>query len=472
MRLMAWMMVLRFLAPQAFASNGDTVPQLPRFSFAHFEANARPALQAAYQEALQHPEDAAAAGRLGMLLQAYEDFPSAELCYRRAHGLDPDSFSWPYLLGVVLQASGKNEESIGYLRQALTRNPTYSAAEIRLGDALLQTGDVASSARAYKAVLEREPESPLANYGLGRALLEQKDFEAAAQRLEKACEADPEFGSAHYALALAYRDLGRREAAKSHLDLYRRHQNRWPGAADPLLDQVKGLRTGARQLLADGVRLAQKNLRREAIQQHEKALEADPNLAQAHVNLIRLHGELKQFDEAERHYREAVQLNPNLAESHYNYGVILSSEGHFEDAAEAFEKTLQINPHHARAQNNLGFMRESLGKPDEALRLYRQAVRNDPTYRLARFNLGRMLVAQGDLAGAVAEFGKIITPDDEETPRYMYALAAAHVKAGELEKAHQYAAGALKRARSLGQTELAEKIARDLMSLEKALNHP
>jgi len=182
--------------------------------------------------------------------------------------------------------------------------------------------------------------------------------------------------------------------------------------------------------------------------------------------LISIYGRLAQPDKAEEHYRAAVALSPGLAEAHYDYGVLLVQQRRTREAAQAFERALAVNPNYAAAHNNLGNMLEAEGRAAEAESHYRAAIANDPTYRLARFNLGRTLVAQHKPGEAVAELEKTLVPEDDETPRYLYALAAAWVRAGDRAKGLQYGRQAQEKAAARGQTELAATIARDLRSLE------
>jgi Tfp pilus assembly protein PilF len=241
-----------------------------------------------------------------------------------------------------------------------------------------------------------------------------------------------------------------------------------PPLDDPVLARVRQLKTGPRARLAEGVRLGEAGDIEGSIREHEAALEADAGLAQAHANLISLYGRTHRWDKAEEHYRAAVALAPGLAEAHYDYGVVLVEQRRPREAAEAFERALAINPNYATAHNNLGNMLEAEGRAAEAESHYRAAIANDPTYRLARFNLGRLLVTQRKHAEAIAELEKTLVPEDGETPRYLYALAAAWVRAGDRDKGLRYGKEAQEKAVARGQTELAATIARDLRSLEAA----
>ena len=113
-------------------------------------------------------------------------------------------------------------------------------------------------------------------------------------------------------------------------------------------------------------------------------------------------------------------------------------------------------------------MLEREGKLDEAARHYQAAIENKPNYRLAHFHLGRILVHQNRLGEAINHLLQTLTPEDESTPGFMYALAAAYARAGDRNQALQYARGARQRAAALGQTALLSLIERDLRILEQA----
>jgi len=123
------------------------------------------------------------------------------------------------------------------------------------------------------------------------------------------------------------------------------------------------------------------------------------------------------------------------------------------------------SPRHAGAHNNLGQILERQQKIDAAAAAYRQAVDAQPTFRLARFNLGRMLIALSRPDDAIVELEKLTEPRDAEAPRYLFALATAHVRAGHREEGIKWATDAKQLAASHGQAELAAAIERELARL-------
>jgi tetratricopeptide (TPR) repeat protein len=459
-------MSLAVLLLAALPAAAPGLPELPKVPLSELPAAVRERVAEAYRRAQEHPATAAAAGELAMLLHAYDQVGLAEAAYVRARALEPASFEWAYLSGLVLLRLGRQEAAIAALREAVALQPRAVAARVRLAEALLAAADVGGAAAQFRSLREDRPSLPQPHYGLGRVEAARGNAAAAAGHFEEACHLFEPYGAAHYGLALAYRDLGRDEDSRRHLQLYERHRLSAPPLDDPALERVLRLKTGAGAHLSEGVRLAGASDLEGAVREHLKALELDGQLAQAHANLVSLFGRLRRWNEAEEHYRAAIALAPGRAEAHYDYGVLLAEQGRRAEAAEAFGKALALSPRYAAAHHNLGLLLEAQGRVEDAAAHYRQAAAHQAGYRAARFNLGRALVALGRPREAAAELRQILTPEDSETPRYLFALAAALVRAGEREEGLAYARQARDKAEALGQTALVASIERDIRALE------
>jgi len=224
----------------------------------------------------------------------------------------------------------------------------------------------------------------------------------------------------------------------------------------------------ATEHLKRGASLESEGKIEESIAAHEQALKINPGLVQAHINLISLYGRAKRVDKAEQAYRGALAINPDLPDTHYNFGVLLIGQERFSEAAQAFQNCLRLNPYYAEAHHNYAVIIEREGKLDEAAAHYRKAIENKPGYRSAHFYLGRILVNQNKFSEAVEQFLQTLTPEDEDTPRFAYALGATYIRAGERQKGIHYLREALKRASALNQTQLASSVERDLKTLEQS----
>ncbi len=101
---------------------------------------------------------------------------------------------------------------------------------------------------------------------------------------------------------------------------------------------------------------------------YERALELDPYVTDAHVNLGRQLHVAGELGRAEYHYREAARLDPNDPTPHFNLGVLLEEVRRREEAAHAYRQAIVRDPEFADAHHNLALLLEALGRRQEAVR--------------------------------------------------------------------------------------------------------
>ena len=456
-----------FLPYSPFILSAQTaLPPLPHLALDTYPAAAREAIARVHRDATVRSTKADAVGALGRVLHAWEQWDGAHQAYARAQALAPREFEWSYLDAVVLQRLARHAESASRFRQALTASPDYLPARVKLAESLLEADDLDESQRLFEALVREPGAEPAAEFGLGRIAAARGLHDAAVTHLERAVGLFPEWGAAYYALAQSYRALGRRDEAQRALERHARNGPRWPGLDDTILAAVNALRDDARANVQRGVKLAERGDLTGAIAAHEAALVLEPSLAEAHANLISLYGRARNFEQAAVHYRAVVALGVNLSTAHYDYGVLLGLQEKWDLAAEAYRQAIAVNPLHAQAHNNLGQILEGQRQFDAAADAYRRALDSQPTFRLARFNLGRMLLALGRPDAAIVEFEKLTEPRDAEAPRYLFALATAHVRSGHRDTGVRWATEARQLALEHGQNDLAAAITRDLASLK------
>ena len=461
----AALIVLGLALLAATAGGQDRIPPLPRLALDTFPTAARTAIERANRDAAAHPADAQVVGALGRVLHAWELWGAAHEAYARAQALAPRTFEWQYLDAIVLQRLARPADAARRLKEALAVSPDYLPAKLRLAEALLDAGDLDESERLFSQLTDPACE-PAVQFGLGRIAAVHGRHEEAVRHLERAVALFPEFAAAHYALALSYRALGRRDDARTALERHARYGALWPSLPDPALEAVTSLREDAAAMLQRGIKLGDAGDIEGAIAAHEAALAADPSLAQAHANLISLYGRAHNWQKAEEHYRAVVASGVSVADAEYDYGVLLGMQEKWELAADAYGRAIARNPQHAQAHNNLGQMRERERKLEDALAEYRRAVDAQPTLRIARFNEGRMLIALGRNDEAIASLQNLTDPRDAEAPRYLFALSAAHFRAGHKDEALRWATEARQLALRYGDTELAAAIERNLASIK------
>ncbi len=442
------------------------LPQLPALAVLRYSPALRAAVEEAYTAVEAKPRDAAANGRLAMVLQANRLFEEAEVCYRRAHLLDPASFRWTYLLAVVQATQGDCAQAIAMLRDALQMKPDDLPARLQLGSCLLGSGQWQQADNTYQAILAKHPMSAEAYYGIGRLRAVNHDLAGAVVALRKACELFPDFGAAHYALGRVYERLDKKDQSVAELTLFEKLKNSAPPLADAVLSEVLALQAGVREAQLEGEQLAREGKLPAAAAAYEKALAIAPALVPAHVSLISIYGRLRQGAKAEEHFRAAVALKPDDPDAYFNHGLLLASQENFPEAEDAFRRTLELQPAYAGARLNLGFMLEAQGKLPEALAEYRKAVQDDAADSQAQFNVGRILVQRQNYSEGIQHLLKsLASAGKDDKPSYLYAVGAAYVRAGDRENGLRYLNLARQEAAAVEQSKLVESIDDDLRTL-------
>ena len=67
---------------------------------------------------------------------------------------------------------------------------------------------------------------------------------------------------------------------------------------------------------------------------------------------------------------KALEIEPNLAEAHNNLGTTLKELGRLKEAEASFTQAITLKPDLVEAHNNLGNILQELGRIDEATNIY------------------------------------------------------------------------------------------------------
>lgn len=456
------------VSPDLWAQDLPPIPQLLPRQREILELK----LQQAYAQVLEFPNDVEANGRLAMTFHAFDQFELAAVFYQRSDLLQSGTFRWPYYLGIVRGAEGKTSEAISILRKAITVDPDYLPARVRLADLLLATHNQEEAKIIYEQVLKQHPDSSQAHYGMGRIRSSTGQWQTAIQSYRRALTLSPGFGAAYYALATAYRQLGMLDEFQENIRLFQQNRGRSPQLDDPLLKTVAALRSHAEYYFKEGLRLQEEGRIELAIVEYQRALKEDPKYARAHANLCLAQLLLKRLDQAEHHCQLALKLDPDIHEIRHNLGLLRRLQGRNREAEEAFREALEIDPFYAESHYLLAAVLAQEGRIEDAEQHFRQAIENQPDYRTAHFQLGLLLQKQGRDAEAVPHFLKTLTVEDERTPVYLYLLAHSYARLGDLEKSVESAAQAREKALSVGKGELAADLERFLQQLRQAGKRP
>jgi Tfp pilus assembly protein PilF len=140
-----------------------------------------------------------------------------------------------------------------------------------------------------------------------------------------------------------------------------------------------------------------------------KAVELDPNSAEAH-NSLAFASFWGYFDAttADREFRRAIELDPTLARAHHWYATFLIEIGRNQEALAEIERARQLNPSSTPILADKGLILAQAGKVEEARTLLTQVVLSQPDFVPPhRYLAEDVYFPEGNYAGYFAEIGTV-----------------------------------------------------------------
>lgn len=226
----------------------------------------------------------------------------------------------------------------------------------------------------------------------GRFYYNKFEFEKAIDYYEQAVAADPDYALAHAELAEAFR---------------------WGEENDP------------------------KQRRLQAETSARKALELDPNLAEAHFALAGIKRDAWDWEETGREYRRTLELNSNLPQAHSGYASYLSLMGRHDEASAEARRALELDPLSPRINGFASSVFLRAGRYSEALEAIRRILELNPNSPQAHARIGDVHAAKGMYREAIAKYQEAISLDGADAPNREARLGWIFVKAGERAKAEE-----------------------------------
>ena len=166
----------------------------------------------------------------------------------------------------------------------------------------------------------------------GRALIEENRVQDAIPVLLQAVKLDPRAAYNWNALGLAYE---KRQDNDKAFDAYKRAADLAPAWAAPVFHV--------------GYHYFQQNKFDKAERAFTQAVQADPNVPESRLMLVRAARLSRQFEKAENEAKDLLQKfpaqsNPYLADTYLELAQIYETSGRYLEAANAFETILKISP--------------------------------------------------------------------------------------------------------------------------------
>lgn len=212
-------------------------------------------------------------------------------------------------------------------------------------------------------------------------------FEKAVAFFQDAVDRDPKFAPAYLGLATAYDALG----------------SNFVG--DPPVPSIR------RQMSAA-----------------QKALELDPNLADAHVLLGEAQTLLFKWSDAEVEYKRALDLSPNNSYANSGHAWWLLFQGRTDEAVALEHRARQLDPLSVDGVE-MGWMLWEARRYDDALHELRTVLSAQPNDPVALWDLGIVFMDQNQPQAAIPVLEKAVSAS-KGSPGVIGSLAKAYAQAG------------------------------------------
>jgi serine/threonine protein kinase/Flp pilus assembly protein TadD len=172
-----------------------------------------------------------------------------------------------------------------------------------------------------------------------------------------------------------------------------------------------------------------------------KALELDPDLAEAHASRALALAMRKNFTGARTEFETAIRLDPKLYEAYYFYARTSFQQGDLAKAAQLYEQACNVNPDDYQAPSLLAPVYKSLGRDAQAeatrrraLQLAEKHVELHPDDARALYLGAGILCQLGQRARGLEWAQRALATDPEETS-IIYNVGCVYALSGESEKA-------------------------------------
>jgi TolB-like protein/DNA-binding winged helix-turn-helix (wHTH) protein/Flp pilus assembly protein TadD len=166
----------------------------------------------------------------------------------------------------------------------------------------------------------------------------------------------------------------------------------------------------------------------------QKAVEIDPQSAEAHASLALVLNHKWDWAGAEVEFKRALKLNPQHANAHHWYGDYLSIQGRHDEALVEAKRALELDPLNLMIGTWVGLRYYLARRYDGAIDQSRNTVNLDPNFAAAHLILGESYVQQGRHKEGLDELQKAASLSGD-SPLYKAQVGVGLALAGKKKEA-------------------------------------
>ncbi len=168
-----------------------------------------------------------------------------------------------------------------------------------------------------------------------------------------------------------------------------------------------------------------------------KALQIDPNLAEAHISLgFSSYTFDWDWEASTRHFDRALALNREAVMNSNSYPFYLTVAGRHDEAIRVAKAAVESDPVSASVSHTLVVQLALARRSDEAIDESRRTIEIDPNFAVAHDVLAYLLVAKGRHDDALAESQKAVALSPV-SPMFKAGLGYVHARVGQSDAARK-----------------------------------
>ncbi len=157
----------------------------------------------------------------------------------------------------------------------------------------------------------------------------------------------------------------------------------------------------------------------------EQVLQRTPKNGRTLLLAAQVSEELNLPAKTEEYYRRAVEAEPDSAEANNGLGLALGKRGQVADARKYLERAIELRRDYSDAINNLGVLYVQQGQLNDAIAAFQYGIRVAPNEDILYLNLGRAYIQTGKLDQARALMQQLLDrkPESQIAKRALSELA-------------------------------------------------
>jgi Flp pilus assembly protein TadD len=153
-----------------------------------------------------------------------------------------------------------------------------------------------------------------------------------------------------------------------------------------------------------------------ALAEYRKALEIDPNNAEALLNLATIYEHMGHSQEAEASYKQAIALRPDYWSGYLALALFYDDEKRYSESVDQLKRVIELTPDNPTAYSDLGAIYMDIGDAksyEAAGAAFRKSIELAPNYE-AYSNLGYLYFLQRRYNDAVQQFQRALALNDKD----------------------------------------------------------